>query len=298
MNNVEIAAVFDQVADLLEFQAANPFRVRAYRNGARVIRELSESAAGILADPDRKLTDIAGIGADLAGKVQTLVESGSLPMLEELLQQVPASVLAMLRAGPSPSRAAAIYHELHANLEERRGLRAHRSAEGFGEKPKRRSSMVWTSPSSRSSASIGPRPIRLPPRSANTCAPHGDRPEEFAGSYRAARTPWAIWTSLSWRAIRRPLWIGSPHPSLGQILFVRGSTKMSVRLATGFQICGPCPPSRSEPPQYFTAPKSTTWFCGNGQDKGLKVNEYGVFRGEKPIAAARRKRSTPRWDCP
>ena len=79
MTNQEIAAVFEHVADLLEFQGANTFRVRAYRNAARTIEALPESAADIVADPERSLTDIEGIGKDLAEKVATLVETGSLP---------------------------------------------------------------------------------------------------------------------------------------------------------------------------------------------------------------------------
>ncbi len=47
MTNAEIAAVLDQIADLLEFEAANPFRVRAYRNGARAIHDLAEPVAEI-----------------------------------------------------------------------------------------------------------------------------------------------------------------------------------------------------------------------------------------------------------
>jgi DNA polymerase (family X) len=66
MTNAQIAAVFDEIADLLEFQNANQFRVRAYRNGARTIRDLTEPAESILADSSRSLTDLQGIGKDLA----------------------------------------------------------------------------------------------------------------------------------------------------------------------------------------------------------------------------------------
>src|SRR5208283_3756982 len=97
MTNHEIAAVFEHVADLLEFQGANTFRVRAYRNAARTIHDLPESAADIVADPQRSLTSIAGIGKDLAEKIVALVETGTLPMLEELLAEIPESVLAILR---------------------------------------------------------------------------------------------------------------------------------------------------------------------------------------------------------
>ena len=105
MSNHEIAAVFEEIADLLEFQGANPFRTRAYRNAARTIRDLPESIADIAADPERSLTEIEGLGADLAQKAALLAETGSLPMLDELRAEVPESVLAILRVpGLGPKR--------------------------------------------------------------------------------------------------------------------------------------------------------------------------------------------------
>src|SRR5690349_22757743 len=97
MTNREIAAVFDQVADLLEFQGENPFRVRAYRNGARKIAELSEPIAAIAEDESRSLTDLEGIGKDLAAKIETLLATGTLPLLAELQASIPASVLTLAR---------------------------------------------------------------------------------------------------------------------------------------------------------------------------------------------------------
>ena len=61
MTNSRIAETFEQVADLLEFQGSNPFRIRAYRNSARTIRDLPELISTILADKNRKLTEIDGI---------------------------------------------------------------------------------------------------------------------------------------------------------------------------------------------------------------------------------------------
>src|SRR5207302_1416187 len=69
MNNVQLGQCFDQIADILEFQDANPFRVRAYRNASRILHDLPEPIVTILADPERKLTEIQGIGKDLAEKI-------------------------------------------------------------------------------------------------------------------------------------------------------------------------------------------------------------------------------------
>ncbi len=113
MTNAEIAVAFDQVADLLEFQGANPFRVRAYRNGANTIRGLPESLERVANDPNRKLTEFQGIGKDLAAGINALVVAGRLPLLEELQAQIPHTALQMLRIpGLGPKRAATLFNEL------------------------------------------------------------------------------------------------------------------------------------------------------------------------------------------
>ncbi|HWC90334.1 MAG TPA: helix-hairpin-helix domain-containing protein, partial [Pirellulales bacterium] len=113
LNNAQIADVLDEVADLLEFTDANPFRVRAYRNGARAIRELAEPLASIAADPDRTLTGIPGIGKDLASKIAGLLETGELELHRELLCQVPRTALEMLRVpGLGAKKAAVLLKEL------------------------------------------------------------------------------------------------------------------------------------------------------------------------------------------
>src|SRR5215471_18519571 len=113
MTNRDIAAAFDDVADLLEFQNANPFRVRAYRNAARRITDFAESLSSVVADPERDLTEIEGIGKDLAEKIAELVKTGKLAMLEELQAKVPAGVMALLRIpGLGPKKAAVLFNEL------------------------------------------------------------------------------------------------------------------------------------------------------------------------------------------
>ena len=83
MQNQQIAALFEELADLLEIQGANAFRVRAYRNAARTLESLSESAEEIIASSDRSLTDLEGIGKDLAAKIEAIVKTGTLQQLDE-----------------------------------------------------------------------------------------------------------------------------------------------------------------------------------------------------------------------
>ena len=113
MTNVDIAAVFDQIADLLEYQGDNVFRVRAYRNAARMIGNLVESLATIRSDPRRSLTDLEGIGADLAAKIGELLESGRLGMLDDLQKKVPAVAFELMRVpGLGPKKVKALVDQL------------------------------------------------------------------------------------------------------------------------------------------------------------------------------------------
>jgi DNA polymerase/3'-5' exonuclease PolX len=195
MTNAELAAVFDQIADLLEFRDENPFRVRAYRNAARTIRDLPEAAAQIAADPQRKLSDLEGIGKDLAGKMATLLGGGSLAMLDELLKEVPESVLTLMRIpGLGPKRVAALHKQLHVNTLRTRSA----TCTASGRRPRRRSSRGWTSPRRPKSGCCGPRPTSPSRKSWPTCAiarpsSRSPRPGVTGGAARR----WATWTC--WR---------------------------------------------------------------------------------------------------
>lgn len=102
MENQEIARLLDEVADLLALSKANPFRVRAYREGANAIRQLERPAADILAtEGTAGLERLEHIGRGLAGAIRSLVETGSLRTLDELRAEVtPELVLEELGVGP------------------------------------------------------------------------------------------------------------------------------------------------------------------------------------------------------
>src|SRR3954469_5361504 len=139
MTNNEIADSFDTIGDILDFQAANPFRVRAYRNGARTVRDYHEPLANLAGEGKERLKQIASIGDDLAAKIITLVTTGSLPMLEELKAQVPESVLALIRIpGVGPKKAALLHKELGiktlADLKSACEALQVQKLKGFGEK--------------------------------------------------------------------------------------------------------------------------------------------------------------------
>lgn len=97
MTNDAIATVFDHIADLLEYQGGNVFRIRAYRTAARTVGGLVEPLASVRSDPSRSLADLEGIGGDLAAKIETLLDDGRLPLLEELRRDVPRAAFDLMR---------------------------------------------------------------------------------------------------------------------------------------------------------------------------------------------------------
>jgi DNA polymerase (family X) len=288
MTNAEIAAVFDQVADLLEFQGANAFRVRAYRNAVNAIRTLPEQLARIAADPNRKLTDIAGIGKDLANSILELIATRRLPLLEELQAKIPHSALEMLRIpGLGPKKAAAIYNELKiATLDQLRAAceaQEVRKLKGFGAKTEETILAGLPFATSQelvrlywSEADVFAQQLR-----AHLMARKSIKQLEIAGSYRRGKETVGdldiLAESLDVREVMDRL---AEFPGIEHVLG-RGETKMSVRLATGLQVDLRIVPAESfgAALQYFTGSKDHNVVLRQlAKDRGLKINEYGVFR--------------------
>jgi DNA polymerase (family 10) len=139
LDNDHIADLFERLADLLEFQGANAFRIRAYRNSSRAIRNQSVSIAQLAIDDPQQLTGIDGIGKGVAEKCVELVETGTLAQLESLLEEIPESVLTLLRIpGLGPRKAALLYQELNIStldqLQEACRAERVRGLKGFGPK--------------------------------------------------------------------------------------------------------------------------------------------------------------------
>ena len=91
VHNADISAVFEEIADLLEIEGANPFRIRAYRNAARTLSALPQELH-LLLESGKDLPHLPGIGADLAGKIKEIAGSGSCSMLQRLRQELPPAI--------------------------------------------------------------------------------------------------------------------------------------------------------------------------------------------------------------
>jgi len=113
IHNADIAALFDEVADLLEINGENPFRVRAYRNAARTMEELGTEVSTLMAQ-DVELTRLPGIGEDLAHKIMAIVETGRCEILEELRRGLPPGITELLKLpGLGPKRIKLLMDHLH-----------------------------------------------------------------------------------------------------------------------------------------------------------------------------------------
>ncbi len=287
IKNDQIATLFAQIADLLEFQSANPFRIRAYRNGARTIRDLPESAMAIVADPTRELTDISGIGKDLAEKITTLVSTGRLPMLEELLAQIPESVLAILRVpGLGPKKAAVLFNELRITTLDQ--LRAAceagtvRALKGFGEKTEQTILAgldIAAQAEERTYWALAAQFVKG--LLAYMKSEPSIRQIEVAGSYRRCRETIGDVDLLVDSDDSQAVMDRLGNLSDVKTVIARGDTKMSVRLTNKMQIDLRVVPAESfgAALQYFTGSKDhNVVLRGLAKQKGLKVNEWGVFQ--------------------
>jgi DNA polymerase (family 10) len=293
MTNAEIAAVLEQVADLLEFQGANAFRIRAYRGAARTVHDLPESVEEIIADPKRALTDIPGVGKDLAEKIGTLVATESLPMLDELLAEIPESVLAILRVpGLGPRRAAVLYNELGittlGRLREACQARQVRELKGFGAKTEQ-SILAGLDIASQAQTRIYWATADDIAQSLRRHFAGCDAVErlEIAGSYRRGKETVGDLDVLAVaKDSGRVMDCFGAYEKVTEVL-LRGDTKMSVRLGRGLQVDLRVVPAESfgAALQYFTGSKDhNVVLRGMAKSRGLKINEYGVFDGQRQIA--------------
>ncbi|HEX7380312.1 MAG TPA: DNA polymerase/3'-5' exonuclease PolX [Pirellulales bacterium] len=293
MNNAQIAIVLDEIADLLEIDNANPFRVRAYRNAARAVRDLTESVENLLGDETRQLTEIAGIGKDLAEKIATLCQTGSLPFHQELLAQIPASVLTLMRVpGVGPKKAALLHRELHVNtLDELRAACTDNRVQklkGFGAKTEQtilagldlasstQQRLMWAEADDFAQSLLN---------HLRSCS--SIKEIEPAGSYRRGRDTVADLDFLVVSSDPAEVMDRLAAFAAVETLLGRGDTKMSVRLAGGLQVDLRVVPEESFGAawQYFTGSKDHNVILrGLAKNRGLKINEYGVFRGEEYLA--------------
>ena len=293
MQNPDIARLFDEVADLLEIQNANPFRVRAYRNAARTIRDYPEPIAELVRGDKKDLTEIPGIGEDLAEKISDIVSTGELPLRKQLAAKLPAGLLDLLRIpGLGPKRVKLLYSKLKvksaADLTKALDSGKVQKLKGFG--PKMEEKMR---------AGIGQAQVterRMLLNEAETQAQAivgylkagGDvRQIEVAGSYRRRRETIGdldilVTSDASAGVMDRFVRFGE----VGEVVS-KGETRSTVKLRSGLQVDLRAvePAAYGAALQYFTGSKAHNVELRKiAQDHGYKLNEYGLFKGTRRVA--------------
>jgi len=295
LHNADIAALFERLADLLEIEGDNPFRVRAYRSAADTIRGLTPALSDLV-EAGADLTAYPHIGREIAEKIATVVATGRLPALDEVAERVPpelADLMAVKGLGPKGVRA--LYEHFHLrtldDLERIAGDGRVRELPGFG--AKKEAALLDGIRELRARARQRTRladaeAVAEPLREWLQAAPGVER-VEIAGSYR-----------------RRCETVGDIDIvvacSDGDAVMVRladfdgvervdsrGTTRSTVVLGDGLQV-----DVRAVDAESFGA--ALLYFTGSRQhnvvlrqraiDRGLKLNEYGLHDADGPVAGA------------
>jgi DNA polymerase (family 10) len=292
VHNADIAAIFSEIADRLEIEDANPFRVRAYRNAARMVGELGRSVRSMI-EQGADVDALPGIGPDLAARMREIVATGRCGLLERLRKELPPTITELLSLpGIGPKRVRALHHELDVRTIEQLHQAAQQgriqAVHGFG--PKTQEQIL------RATAAHLHHPQRFKRVVGVAVAESllaflrsvpGVEQAEAAGSLRRGRDTVG---DLDLLVTVQP---GSPvmdrivaYEDVRQVL-AHGETKASVVLNNGLQV-----DLRAVPAESFGA--AWVYFTGSNahnialrrlaQERGLKINEYGVYRGRERVA--------------
>ncbi len=305
-HNSDVTAILTQLADLLEIEGANSFRVRAYREAARTIdglpRRLTE-----LVDGDEDLSELPGIGESMSEKIKEIVETGGLKQLDELEEKVPGELSELLTLpGLGPKRVEILHEEL--GIEDRDDLadaaRDHTVREVQGLGPKTEEKIVSELEKRRD----GERRLQLTEveEFAEDLVEYlsgieGVKQATIAGSYRRRRETVGdldilITCKRGTHATDRFV----EYDDVAEVVS-QGKTRSTVRLRSDLQVDLRVVPevSYGAALHYFTGSKAHNIAIRRiGVGKKLKVNEYGVFRGDDRIAGRTEEEVYAQLDLP
>ena len=292
MDNLAIARVLAEIGDLLEIKAENPFKIRAYRNASETVAHETRRVASLT--PAERL-ELPGIGKDLAAKIGELVDAGAIRYHQELLQQFPPTVLDLLHLqGVGPKTVARLYGELGIRtLEElEQAARDGRIREMKGMGGKKEALILKALEEQR--RFIG---RRLMADAHDTAAgliaalrEHAPDAEiSMVGSLRRGCETCGDLDILAAGAPASLMEVFTGYTLVERIL-AHGDTKSSVRLWGGFQADLRLVPRESlgAALQYFTGSKAHNIVLRDRAiRRGLKLNEYGLYRVEAGSEDAR-----------
>lgn len=292
VHNAEIAEIFETLADLLAVRGDNPFRIRAYRNAARTIRGNSRSMAELLAE-GRDLSELRNIGKDLAAKIATIVETGRLPLLDELSSRTPKALSELMKIeGLGPKRVKVLYEKLRvrslADLEHALRRGRVRELPGFGPKTEQMISERLERFAAREQrwklidAEDVAEPLVRYLRDIS-----GVKEVTVAGSYRRRKETVGDLDVLVTAAGSSPVIERFVKYDEVAEVVSQGRTRSTVRLRSGLQVDLRVVPqvSYGAALYYFTGSKAHNIAVRRiAAARKLKLNEYGLFRGDERIA--------------
>ncbi len=285
MTNKDLAAMFEELADLNDLVGGNAFKTRSYQRTARMLEGLREEIAEVAARGE--LMQLEGVGKATAEKIEQFLETGTCEKLEELRMQVPEGLLEMLRIpGLGPKRAALLYREIGIetveDLERACKEGKLRGTKGFGAKTEE--NILHGIELLRRSAGrmllgdalpVGQKFLTAMLARSEVLA--GD----LAGSIRRRKeTIGDIDVLVSATDATAVTEAFTELPDVAEVV-AHGGTKASVRNSDGLQVDlrVVSPESFGAALQYFTGSKEhNVRLRERAQKRGLKVNEYGVFR--------------------
>lgn len=291
MDNLGLARVFGEIGDLLEIKGENPFKIRAYRNAADTIAHLAESIS-TLAPADR--LGIPGIGKDLAAKLAELIETGASRYHQELLEEFPPTILDLLRLqGVGPRTVALLYRGLEIrtldDLERAARDGRIRSLKGMGAK---KEALILKALEDRQRFAGRRLMAEAHDMAAALVAELRERaPAADISTVGSLRRGCDTCGDLDILAAGAPAFLMDAFTGyrLVQRVLAHGETKSSVLLRGGFQadLRLVPPESLGACQQYFTGSRAhNIALRDRAIERGLKLNEYGLFRIEDDLRIA------------
>ncbi|HCU23605.1 MAG TPA: DNA polymerase/3'-5' exonuclease PolX [Deltaproteobacteria bacterium] len=291
MDKREIIAALEEMGELLEIEGENPFRCRAYLNAARLLEGLPKSPAELLASG--ALAEMKGIGSGLLEKITEMISKGKSSFLNELRRKISPGLLELLRIpGLGPKKAKILHDKLNLNnlAELEYACTENRliGLKGFGEKSQEnilKGIELLKKSSGRflfDAAWTGARELlSFLKKDKNV------RRAEIAGSLRRCKeTIGDIDLLVGMAEGSEALMKKFVQVPQAETVLAQGPTKSSIRLKSGIQVDLRVVTETEFPAAllYFTGNKEhNTELRGLAKDKGLKLNEYGLFRGEKAL---------------
>lgn len=293
IHNSEIADKFNLIADLLEILGDNPFRIRAYRTAARTVGSFSRNISDMIA-ANEDLTEFPGIGKDLAGKIKEIVETGTLALFEKLNKQLPPQLIKLMNiSGLGPKKVARLYKELGiATLEQlKKAIETEKiyELEGFGEKTVQNLFAEIERLQQQGAQRIK---LSVAQQYADSLLEYlkkvkGVKDISTAGSYRRRReTVMDLDILVTCRDSSAVMDHFTKYDEVQKIVS-KGKTRSTVLLRSNLQVDVRAVPEESfgAALQYFTGSKEHNIEIRKiAIKKKYKVNEYGVFLGEKQVA--------------